>query len=253
MRLEKIAWLTTAVCVMATVSYLITRAWAQAGRPHISFTRVEVEKIMGPSDVPISERRMVKAVRSDGALAETTLSPDGHYQGRNVTLPNERKTVSVDDALKSVTTTYMTEETAARLRRYYGDARCTNSRMSYIGEETILGYRTYKYAFTQSSSDGETFVAVHWFAPDLECIALKETLNWNSNGQTGKTLHDITNVTVADPDTNLFDIPADYTEMSPLQVASKRAAMRHTSLSPRMLEQTLMRDQRYIESRKNKP
>jgi hypothetical protein len=47
--------------------------------------------------------------------------------------------------------------------------------------DAVLGYRTYKYVDT-GRAGGETLTATRSFTPDLECVALREALEWVSNG-----------------------------------------------------------------------
>jgi len=252
MTFKNVCLLVIGATGVSTISYQIARAQAQQGKPRIAFTRVEVEKTWTAGESPTTLRTVVKALRSDGAHAESVLGNDGQHYGRNVTLPNERRTIAIDDTLRATTSWYISEQTAASLRRYSGDANCNNPLMSKIGEDTVLGYRAYKYVNTDHSG-GETLTATHWFAPDLECVALYESLDWESNGKTGKTTHEVTTLTLGNPDQNLFVIPSGYTEMSPSQVANARAASRGRALPPGVLEHSLLQDRRYWESQKNKP
>jgi hypothetical protein len=62
------------------------------------------------------------------------------------------------------------------------------------------------------------FSIQQWVAPELGCITLEET--WTRNGQV-EVLHQAENIRLGDPDSSLFEVPADYDELSPMQVEAR--------------------------------
>jgi hypothetical protein len=50
-------------------------------------------------------------------------------------------------------------------------------------------------------------VSEQWFSPDLEVLVLTK----HSDPRVGETIYRLTNIVRAQPDPNLFVVPADYT------------------------------------------
>ena len=52
-----------------------------------------------------------------------------------------------------------------------------------------------------------TVLSEQWFSPDLEILILTR----HSDPRSGDTTYTVTNIVRAEPQGNLFDVPADYT------------------------------------------
>jgi hypothetical protein len=254
MKIKQLAILLTMAALLSSLSYRIALGWQVApSKPHRAFSWIETEyKLTGAtSAVPIRTQR--HAVRADGSRADAMLDRDGNVLSRLVILPNERKMVSIYEDLKVITTVYLEQQRADNYKGYTGNDTCSNiSIKSLAGEEQVMGYRTFKYTST-GSLDGETATFTSWNAPDLDCIALRGSLELTANGKTTKSAKEISNLQLGDPDAWLFMIPSDYQEMSPSAVERLRGEKLGRPVPPLVLEHAAKSDERYYQSQQNRP
>jgi hypothetical protein len=79
----------------------------------------------------------------------------------------------------------------------------TSSPQTFLGEETIAGYRTAKIA------DG---IITSWRALDYGCALVKERWDFSATEVSEKEL---VALVAGEPDATLFDVPAHYREVPP--------------------------------------
>lgn len=87
-------------------------------------------------------------------------------------------------------------------------------------ESELLGLRVVRITDKESS-----FVIESWVSPDLDCFELKRA-SWSTDGD-GAGDHSVTTVLSLDqgePPANMFSIPPDFVEMSPLQFEAMKKA-----------------------------
>ena len=79
---------------------------------------------------------------------------------------------------------------------------------TFLGEETIAGYRTVKIT-TAPTTEG---VITSWYALDYGCARVKGRWEFSSTEVTEKEL---VALIAGEPDANLFEVPANYREVPP--------------------------------------
>jgi hypothetical protein len=210
-----------AVCV---AGYLMTDGVYTAHKRfqlHIGNVRAQSVTIV-PRTVVVSEngKLITRATRSDGSYVvvrqveragESFLAADIHFI-------QEKKIVRVIGDIKATETAFPSPSspTAAGLNLLNPTTSCkqpfvgTLPEPQVIGEETMLGYEVIHL---------KSGVIDQWLAPDLGCEELKSELNATTNAGKAVTAERIaTSVVLGEPNPALFTIPADYTEMSPVEV-----------------------------------
>jgi hypothetical protein len=123
--------------------------------------------------------------------------------------------LSVHSALKAVTTFHLDQRQADGARRQQScDGDATAIRSTMMGYEVVSRQRPNDIPNLPSHiPDIEV-----WMAPALGCIRLEE--RWNRDGRL-TMIRQAENIRLGDPDPSLFEVPADYTELSPMQVDAR--------------------------------
>jgi hypothetical protein len=98
---------------------------------------------------------------------------------------------------------------------------------TYLGEETFLGYRSFKYQHPPAVfPDGKSIRTTSWYVKDLNCYEVKQHGDSvDANGQvTGTYDKFVTQITAGVPDGALFSIPSSYREVPPseMEIANLR-------------------------------
>lgn len=156
------------------------------------------------------------AVRSDGA---TSLGLSGAFpRRRKVTDYAAKLEVTLSDAYR-IKVTYDYGAFPLRARRVGLGPRCSppDNRYTYVGEDSILGYRAYHYLAPPIVEDHGSEETHYWYAADLNCFIIK-TLSYRRD-RFGKTtsIFEKTTATIkpGEPDPRLFAVPDDYREVKP--------------------------------------
>jgi hypothetical protein len=90
---------------------------------------------------------------------------------------------------------------------------------AYIGEDTILGYKTYKYRHREIEVPDreQTIHTFTWYAPDLTCFELQQHAEKRDRaGNVVATFDKIPKrISIGEPDPALFRIDSSYKEVPP--------------------------------------
>ncbi len=209
------------ILAYSAVRYSISQAQWRPMPFTAEFTESSTSLLTGKSFT----RSKYWAIRQDGATSYGTV---GEYNGMRkiVNLP-ERKEVSLSDRLKLKSTqdfSYLQKRLRMRNKL---DSMCRppasrpEGAYSLIGEEVIGGFHAYHYqAPIEMRRDGTSFEDNYWLSPQLNCFELQHIAYWrDSSGATTDIFEKKTSrVTLGDPQSDLFDVPADYREVKPSEL-----------------------------------
>ena len=183
----------------------IARA-ARVGRP-IPYTVTLRETVHGPDGTTTAGPEYTYAVRSDGS---TLMGSVGRGSQRTLYLSSGFQ-VDTNEGTNTKSSIRRPNENPARWQRD-PDSKCVNSLAgmpmtsppeTFLGEETIAGYRTAKIA------DGLT---TSWHALDYGCALVKDRWEFSATEVSEKEL---VALVAGEPDAALFDVPAHYREVLP--------------------------------------
>lgn len=176
----------------------------------VKYIQTETREFDG-AVVLATERHL--AVRSDGSRVEprSVVADDRRaYDQRIIADVAKGKRIVVEGVTQSLTTTILSDMELAALRNPGG--RCLYQETEPA--EAIFGYRTVKTKFRSPGLHIDS-----WWAPDLGCVLLKETVSRPHADGTSRLFltREAVAVTFGEPDPALFEIP-DWPESTPSQV-----------------------------------
>ena len=210
---------------------------SQSEAPAVAFMAEYTETSLSPQTGVSAQKHMFRAVRSDGSTAlGSTDNPEHERLVKD--FPRKLEIVIADHAKLKTTYDYSSEFAAlpARPRRVQSPTcqpRTSRVQKTFLGEDTIEGYRAYHYqASLKTYADGTTQDGHYWYAPALDCfeVQLKAYKRDGSGTLTGVFEKKITRVQVGEPPPALFDIPAEYREVKPSEL--ERAALAGSVRAP---------------------
>src|SRR5580693_8166171 len=150
--------------------------------------------------------------RRDGSEVEITSvhSPDKSQIGLLVYILDVKSSreIQLEPFTKSIMTFYLSpSELAERL----GSKRCPGSITQLTEHSKMLNYDVVrgKDEYKKSTAD-------KWLAPYLSCFTLKEVYSTTDGAWNEKTA---VSLTEGEPQASMFEIPSDYIERSPSQIA----------------------------------
>jgi hypothetical protein len=156
--------------------------------------------------------------RRDGSEVVITSvhSPDKSQIGLLVYVldVNSSKEIQLEPFTKSIMTFYLSpSELAARL----ASKRCPGTIAQSAERANMLNYEAVrdKTEYQKSTSD-------RWFAPNLSCFTLKEVYSTASGAWNEKNA---VSLIEGEPKASMFEIPPDYVERSPSQIAAAWTAV----------------------------
>lgn len=190
-------------------THLRSKAWTNAqsvpvGRP-IPYTVTLRVTMYGLDGRATPGGEITQAVRSDGS----TLWRSGRRSQRSLNFSSGLQVETVD--LDNTKTSMKTRNQSPSLQRD-PNSKCLNSidgkpitspPETFLGEETIAGYRTVKLA---------RGIVTEWHALDYGCAMVKDRWEFNTGEITEKELVALVG---GEPDATLFDVPAHYREVPP--------------------------------------
>jgi hypothetical protein len=208
---------------LVTVAAFAVWSRAQDGQANAAFTVLYQTNIRSIKTGNTLSMRYVEAHRTD----RSTMEPlqDNKFAVRRVLLVPEKKEVQVGDALGMKSTLDYSAAYAAQSRTSSGPSQIVRSRCApnpniqadYVGEDTVFGVADFGYRRVNVDSDGTSEVIETWYAPELSCFPLKvdSQLKSPSGAVIGVFERRTVKITLGEPDSKLFDIPATYTEVQP--------------------------------------
>ena len=212
------------IAAVSASSFMTAVVYGQVDKPRDipALTYDYVEKHFDQEGKVVSETRSTHAIRSDGSSVEVHTNmlipePDGTPRELRMILDlSKLARLTVHSTLKAVTTFPLDQRQAegARRERQSCDGGATAIKSARMGYE-VVSQRPIRDIPNLPSHFPDVEV---WVAPALGCIRLEETMK-----RDGKvvTLRQAENIRLGDPDPSLFAVPADYTELSPMQVDAR--------------------------------
>lgn len=254
MKLARQIVLLTVVCIVAIGFTHMIRGQhvGPASGTFKEFMIIRAERSESRIPTPF-ERLVVEAQRADGSRMEgqLTQADPPRAERRHIWLVPEGVRAEVDDSLRANTTLYFKDRPAPAPS--VPDPQCGFSRLSpaanprYLGEVgEVLGIRTVAIQ-TEQRLGSESVLNTVWRAPDLDCAVLKMTEDRrDETGITGHFEMQVVKVLVGTPEPRLFEVPLDYTEVSPSQMANARIASAGRPMPPGMRQRLEQQDQQYL-------
>ena len=176
-------------------------------RKHIPYTVTMREIIHAPDGTIKVSRNVVEAIRNDGSMLKMTSTDKGARRSLNFSSGLQVDTHDLDGTKTS------RENLNSNSKRWQRDpgSQCMNaldgepfdSDQIMVGEETIAGFRTVKIT---------TGIITSWHALDYGCAKVKDVWQFGPNEFTEKELVALNG---GEPEANLFQVPANYREVSP--------------------------------------
>ena len=209
----------------------------------VSFTAAYVERLTD-SGGHVTEHRYIMADKPGASVrVNVSAKADGsECRARIVRTPSS--TTFVVDELMAKSTIYHPLPTAG------GTQATIPNRFTNAGTA-----RSFHYDAAILVAEDKTSRVERWIIPQLNDLAVKDVRHWKDSTGTivGTTEQTVTELTVGEPDPDLFEIPVGYREMMPseIQVALFRDLL--PSALPHLNAGILMRsDDAYLKSQKYK-
>jgi len=187
--------------------HLRTKALSARSRGAIPYTVTLKETIHGPGGTDTSSGEITQAVRSDGSTLWRSI---GKGSQRTVYFSSGLQ-VDTNELTNAKTSMMNPNQNPASWQRD-PNSRCLNSFLgkpitstpeTFLGEETVGGYRTVKLA---------RGIVTEWHALDYGCALVKDRWDFSAMEVTEKEL---VALVAGEPDATLFDVPAHYREVPP--------------------------------------
>ena len=224
----------------------------------VPFTITQAHITYSPSgNWPALRREIVLAVRGNGSFSQRTknLSPAGTARSdrREVYNVAAGTITAVDPLTQSKTTAFLPESSkdslATPIDTTCGDRLRSGSTIERNGG-ILLGYKVVRTTENSHLPDGGTATTVALRAPELNCFPLREEVTFVApDGTITVNLREVQSVVTGEPDPELFDVPASYTERSPSDVVSETARLKGVPCSDCGRDFLIRADQKYQQNR----
>jgi hypothetical protein len=208
---------------VAVLTFISVRTfYSLAAAPKQPFTVLLHEERYGPnSQTPGYTEHFLEAFRSDGSKVWLVWRrfPDGQwYSQKSVSDAANGAQVTIDEATKSRSTTYLSASDVASLK----------SAPSVCADEpkpkhaTVLGFDVVLQSRKIRTSGGDVYRTEEWRAPALNCYPLRATFTrTRPNGLVDRTAREAISVIPGEPADSLFGLDAGYPELSPSQMSAE--------------------------------
>jgi len=202
--------------------------WSLRANPSLVYTVSYSEDMYCGGKIRTGAFTRIRARRSDGSWVDSSVSKSGMPPSiRMVHLASGKRIVAYDSLHCTVT---WGVRPAQGFDRLDPGANClayrtgARTRDEYLANEAVRGYRTVK-AVQHFGPQRLT----QWYAPDLGCVPLRQL--WELRDQTTGAFHvqtawEAISIETAEPSPVLFDVPADYDEVAPSELAVRSARMK---------------------------
>ena len=191
----------------------------QEGPARRAFTATMHEVRFGAGGVPGYEETYLLSVRSDGSTAKVVRrrSRDAQWYEMRVVLDVlGRRRVSIDPITRSTTTYFLSESDINLMSQ--PDKSC----ISGVETDDVLGYKVRRVTSEDYLQEGASHALDALQAPDLDCFALRErSVNGPRGSRSPYTEVSATAILVGEPDPVAFEVPRNYVERTPSQVAAE--------------------------------
>jgi hypothetical protein len=185
-----------------------TNAQAVQNRRPIPYTVMLRETIHSPDGASRVSREITEAVRSDGSTVMRSVTVGGSTRtlyfstGLKVNT-SERDQTKTSMKVENQDPVSLKRDPASNCLNSFDGKPVTTPGETFLGNETIAGYRTAKIAHDSITE---------WRALDYGCALVKDRWEFSANEVTEKEL---VALVAGEPDKALFDVPKHYREVSP--------------------------------------
>lgn len=251
-------------CGMLSGVALNWRAWAQELSPLAAYTASAVETHVNADGTERSRRVRLIARRADGSRAvherRYYKSKDGlarEHPVNHIWNVQTRQRVSVYPLVEAKVSAQLGEEALATLASK-PDLACASVGRDWVLEDdstdqTLAGQRVIVRQRQLRTSDGLHVGPVEreWVAPELDCLVMRRiTRRDDDEGKlSGETRMEITQVTLGEPDADMFAVSSDFHEMSPSQVMKAQNQLFGIECAQCALNSAENADRRYYRNR----
>jgi hypothetical protein len=221
-----------------------------AAATYVPFAVQIVEESFGNSAAvkPVTVQNIVYGRQSNGSEASFTSvhSPDNQQTAELVYIldVNSRKEIQLEPFTKSSMTFYLSEQ---QLTQSLDSRHSPTNVDALIEHSKILNYDVVRYRDNSGSSAESPIDDVddEWIAPRLACFVLKEIFTVGGGQWNRRT---VVSLTEGEPPSSMFNVPREYVERSPSEMASKWS---DTFSGAKFLPDSSIRnmDQRYYRQR----
>ena len=216
--------LIAAVALLGAGSFLTVRhllSQAILNSPKRPYTMHVHHKVYRPDGTIHNQKTVVYARRGDGSKAErhSGTRPDGRaVRFTKLALVPDRKRVTIHDTTGSVTTEHVPLAAVLHAQSQPSDPTCrTHVALPFrvVGTGEVAGLQVVKRVLEKEGHRSE-----EWLAPELHCAALYwRSEDRNPDGTLQAVAEETTvSVTLGEPSPELFEIPSNHTEHSPIEV-----------------------------------
>jgi hypothetical protein len=229
MTTSKHLWGIMVVALLATAPFIVRRVWVQhkiyaASSPVQPFVLQQhlevVNKDIGFSASP--ETRTI-AMKSDGTRVDVIREAKKGWTTREIRYSDGLYQMIYDDAKVLSSYRYTPDEMFHRLNGAADpNSGCSVSVNGVAAKppHILQGYETKVGLRVSRVLDSNGFVK--WHAPALKCVEMEHFMDWNPDKPGTNTSHLLADsVTLKEPDSILFTVPGDYTELSPSKAVEK--------------------------------
>ena len=171
--------------------------------------------------------RLIEARREDGSSVAVNVAVDesgSERASRFITIPSERKRITVVDRFKHKSTQFLTPSQLDRIAYTHISPICADAPGGRDRGEAFSGWKDIAdIPAALYTEDTPHWKAEYYYAPSLNCASVKrvhELKDDKGNLNGTKTVEEITTVILGEPPASLFAIPTDYSEVSPSQLRS---------------------------------
>jgi outer membrane lipoprotein-sorting protein len=230
MTLQKAKWVmeTTGMAMMAAALVAVSAAIA-AQAPAPSGTKQYRPFTAKYIRTYLSERGRMKTFsgtfyrRADGAFSDISETEAGGTPGksRDILIPADRSFTLADSFTGTSTTTLLLEERRFQNLMDRESGTCDilkDESVKRLGESELLGLKVIEV----EEPFGRSTVFRKTIAPELWCFALQKL---DIDHGAVRTITQVTQITFGEPDPEAFRPPADYTEVSPMELNARWRAL----------------------------
>lgn len=219
---------TAGAFALGTAIDALNTARLNADNSQSAFTARKLTIYSNPDGSEVMRESGVEAYKSDGSLAINIQRhvqipgrpAESHEIRKIIDLPARRK-ITIFPFAESMSTVALSDEGARHLNTRHDCLSTTEDQSIELSPTpgTILGYRVVKKIDT-TPIDGGVSRYEEWVSPELNCYLLRsvDTDLTDPTAPVIRTQVEVVEIVPGDPDGDLFDIPASFTERSPEDV-----------------------------------
>ena len=226
-RIVQFVLVTAGAFALGVAIDAVNNARLRAAISRTAFTARTLTIYSNPDGSEVGRESGVEAYRSDGSQAIELQrhvyipgSPAEPDETRTIFDLPARRRVMIDPFTESMSTWALSDEEVRHFRTKHDCLGKTEHQSIELSPQvgTILGYRVVKKITTPPTPiDGRFMRFEGWVATELDCYQLRSTILdvTAPTAPVTRTQFEVVEIIPGEPDGDLFDIPAGYTERSP--------------------------------------